>query len=228
MNMQRHRSILTGAGPRARKAPLAPSPARDPLDARPGCGPGAPARSGPRLIARWGRAALRSYAAISHRFRPQRARRAPRVRLGQARGRRCRGQALTELAIILPLCVLLLLGVEELGRLAYTAIVVDHAAHAGALYGAQNPTTAVNNPGMIQAALADGGELTSLTASATHVCSCSSGGAAADCSLSDCLLSRLQVYAQVNTSATFTPICNFFGWPAPLTLHSQATIEAKP
>ncbi|MGH9466968.1 MAG: TadE/TadG family type IV pilus assembly protein [Terriglobales bacterium] len=149
-------------------------------------------------------------------------------RVRYARSAHSRGQALTELAIILPLCVILLLGVEELGRLAYTAIVINHAAHAGALYGAQNPTTAVNDPGMVQAALNDGTDLPGLEATATHVCSCSDGGVAPGCSLSDCLASRLQVYAQVSTTGAFTPICGFLGWPGTITLHGQASIEASP
>ncbi|MGH9414061.1 MAG: TadE/TadG family type IV pilus assembly protein [Terriglobales bacterium] len=139
-----------------------------------------------------------------------------------------RGQALAEFAIVLPLLLLVLVGVEECGRLAYTAIVADHAAYAGALYGAQNSATVVDSAAMVHAALEDGADLSSLTASATHVCTCSDGGAAPGCALADCPGTSLRVYAQVATTATFTPVCNLFGWPGSLTLHGQAAIEARP
>ena len=147
-------------------------------------------------------------------------------RVLRARNPRCRGQALVEAAIIFPLLLLLLLGVEEVGRLAYTAIVTSHAAHAGAMYGAQNDVTVVDNAGMVQAAVGDGGEVSSLSASASHACTCADGGSAPDCSLSDCSGSRLQVYAEVTTTATFTPICSFLGWPSPVTVQGQAAIRA--
>ncbi|MGH9415582.1 MAG: TadE/TadG family type IV pilus assembly protein [Terriglobales bacterium] len=143
------------------------------------------------------------------------------------RGKHNRGQAIAEMAVLLPLLLLLLVGVEELGRLAYTAIVASNAAHAGALYGSQNNVTVSDNAGMQSQALADGKDITSLTATATHVCTCASGASAPDCSLSDCSSSRLQVYAQVNTTAVFTPVCSFLGWPGPITLHEQARVRAQ-
>lgn len=47
-----------------------------------------------------------------------------------------------EMAIALPILLLLLLGVIEVGRYAQLAILVADAARAGALYGAQNLATA--------------------------------------------------------------------------------------
>jgi Flp pilus assembly protein TadG len=52
------------------------------------------------------------------------------------------GQALIELALTLPLFLLLLLGAAEFGRLAYMSIEISEAAKAAALYGSQNATTA--------------------------------------------------------------------------------------
>ncbi|MGH9482106.1 MAG: TadE/TadG family type IV pilus assembly protein [Terriglobales bacterium] len=144
------------------------------------------------------------------------------------RRRRMAGQALVETALMLPLLLLLMTGVEELGRAAYTAIVATDAAYAGALYGAQSYATAADNAGMVAAAVADGGEVSSLTATAAHVCTCASGGSAPNCALTDCTGSRLLVYAQVNTTAIFTPVCSLLGWPGSITLNSQAYVRAKP
>ncbi|MGH9475120.1 MAG: TadE/TadG family type IV pilus assembly protein [Terriglobales bacterium] len=135
---------------------------------------------------------------------------------------------MAETALLLPLLLLLMLGVEELGRLTYTGIVTENAAHAGALYGAESSVNAVDNTGMVSQALGAGKELSSLTASATHACTCANGASAPGCSLGECVGSRLLVYAQVNTSAVFTPICGLLGWPGPITLHAQADIRARP
>lgn len=143
-------------------------------------------------------------------------------------GPRSRGQAMAELAIILPVLLLLMIGGEEVARLAHTGIVASHAAHAGALYGSQSSATVLDNTGMVNAALADGQELGGLSATATHVCTCANGASSPTCAPSDCSGGRLEVYAQVNTIATFTPACSFLGWPTPLTLKRQAIIRARP
>jgi Flp pilus assembly protein TadG len=53
-----------------------------------------------------------------------------------------RGQSLLEVALALPILLLLLLGIIEVGRYAQLAIVVADAARAGAIYGAQSSATA--------------------------------------------------------------------------------------
>ena len=62
------------------------------------------------------------------------------------------GQALIELAISLPLLLLLLLGAAEFGRMAYMAIEVADAAKAAAQYGAQDATTMIDSAGITLAA----------------------------------------------------------------------------
>lgn len=150
-----------------------------------------------------------------------------RHQTNSSRERRGAGQALVETAIILPVLLLMMLAAVEMGRAAYTDIVVVGAAHAGALYGAQNNANAANDAGMEQAAKNDGAEVNGLTAVATHVCACSSGASAPDCSLSDCVGSRLLEYVQVKTSAVFTPMCSYPGLPAAMTLHGQAVVAVS-
>lgn len=50
-----------------------------------------------------------------------------------------RGQALVELAIILPVLLLLVLAALDLGRIFYARIAVENAARAGAMEAAENP-----------------------------------------------------------------------------------------
>jgi Flp pilus assembly protein TadG len=64
-----------------------------------------------------------------------------------------RGQAMIELALILPILLLLTIGVIEFGRVAYFSIEVADAARAGAQYGTQSLADAANNGNITQAAL---------------------------------------------------------------------------
>ncbi len=96
--------------------------------------------------------------------------------------RRQAGQNLVELALVTPLLVALVLGAVELGRYAYLSILVGDAAHAGALYGAQNFIDAANAVSICKAAGNDyqAGTLPTTctdagTSPATPVTSCPSG-----------------------------------------------------
>jgi Flp pilus assembly protein TadG len=62
------------------------------------------------------------------------------------------GQAFVELAIVLPVAILLLVGAAEIGRLAFASIEVSNAARAGVAYGAQSHVTASDIAGIQTAA----------------------------------------------------------------------------
>lgn len=53
-----------------------------------------------------------------------------------------KGQSMVELALILPVIVLILFGVLEFGRIFYSYIVITHAAREGARAGAVGKTDA--------------------------------------------------------------------------------------
>src|SRR5438093_13328000 len=95
-------------------------------------------------------------------------------------GRRPRGQAIVEFALISPLSFLLFRGCLDFGRVFYSAMTVTHAARAGAQYGAQNNTTAGDFDGMTQAALAAAGDLTGVTVTPERCCRCA-GGSSGGC-----------------------------------------------
>ena len=52
---------------------------------------------------------------------------------------RSRGQSLVELALILPIFLLLISGAVDLGRLFYAYVAIVDASKEGALFGATNP-----------------------------------------------------------------------------------------
>lgn len=78
-----------------------------------------------------------------------------------------RGSAFVELALVVPLLTLVLIGAAELGRMVYFAIEVSDAARAGVAYGAQGIGTAPDQVAISAAAVAAAPDLPS----ALHVTS---------------------------------------------------------
>ena len=86
-------------------------------------------------------------------------------------GRKERGQSLVEFALVLPLLILILLGIFDLGRVYNTYIVITNAARNGAYYGSMHST---DTTGIVQRVLTEAqGSGVNLTSS--NVCVSSSG-----------------------------------------------------
>jgi Flp pilus assembly protein TadG len=82
------------------------------------------------------------------------------------------GVALIEFALVLPILMMVLMGLVELGRVTYFSIEVANAAHAGAQYGALSyPNVQGTNMGI---AAADDGRnsISNLNTSGHYVCGC--------------------------------------------------------
>jgi len=75
------------------------------------------------------------------------------------------GQSLVELALTIPLLLLMLMGMAELGQICYGAINVSNAAKAAAQYAAQDSNTASDTAGMLAAAQNEIGTLPGLVGS---------------------------------------------------------------
>ena len=134
------------------------------------------------------------------------------------------GSSLIELAVILPVLLLMLLGAVDLGRAYFAAIEVSSAAAAGALYGSLSPT---DIPGMQAAALLDGSDLAGMTSTATWGCQCSDGSSAsvACASPPTCAVNAVQ-YVQVNTAFLYAPLLRYPGIPTSLALKGSARMRA--
>ena len=131
------------------------------------------------------------------------------------------GQALVETALVLPILVTILIGAAEMARVAYAAIEVANAAHAGAQYGAQNGYTASETTGIATAASNDAANLTGMTTTSSYSCVCSDG-TASTCQTSDCSSSHIEETLTVNTSVTYDPVIHLPGIPKTYTLKGQA------
>ncbi len=125
------------------------------------------------------------------------------------------GSALAEIVLVLPLLVLLLLALIEVGRFGNYTVLVGNTARAGVQYGAQNTVTAADIAGMQNSAKNDGQNITGLTATATTFCKCADGSAST-CAETDCPTNHRIIYVQVVTNATISSITNSSVLPAPL------------
>lgn len=141
------------------------------------------------------------------------------------------GQALIELAVSLPLLMVMLLGAAEMARLAYMAIEVSEAAKGAAQYGAQNAAYSQDLSGITLAAQKDApyvyGNCTSFSATAVHQttggrvqlpCACVTNGVQspatatiAACSTACASGSYPVTVLQISTSASCDPLTHGIG-----------------
>src|SRR5215469_15797096 len=133
------------------------------------------------------------------------------------------GQALIELAIMLPFLLVLALGLIEVGRYAYISILVGNAARAGAAYGARGLLQAGDQTGISTAALNDfagtatsgsgntnGLDPSTLNVTSFDTCGCDIGGTIA-----------VETQALCNPSPGSTPPSCTGHWV--ITVHVSAT-----
>jgi Flp pilus assembly protein TadG len=143
------------------------------------------------------------------------------------------GTSLIEMALLLPILFLLLMGTVDFGRAYYLEIEVSRAAHTGALYGSQNPTDLA---GMQSAATVDAADVSGLAVASAYGYECSDGTQrSASCSSTSCATtpvaptcsgSNAVYYIQVNTSVTYSAMFPYPGVPTPVVLRGQATMRA--
>jgi len=131
------------------------------------------------------------------------------------------GSALVEFAITAPFLILLLIGVIELGRYMYFAIVTQHASEAGAQYGAQSLANAANNT-QIEAAVAADAPNVSVTASPEAICL--SSGQSVNCPVGT-PSPGVTEYVQVKVSGTFKSLLNYPGIPNNVPITATTTMR---
>jgi Flp pilus assembly protein TadG len=160
---------------------------------------------------------------------------------GCRRKQRQRGQALVELAFVLPMLLVLVLGVIEVGRYAYIAILVGNAARAATAYGAQSLPQSADTNGITAAAVADfqsnGQDPTLLKVPAANQatsCGCDNGGtvtsfncdpkvyaAAGTCPAGGHWVVTLSVTA----NGTFGSLFNYPGIPSSITVSRASSMR---
>ncbi|MEQ1726810.1 MAG: TadE family protein [Vicinamibacterales bacterium] len=144
-----------------------------------------------------------------------------------------RGAALVELAVALPLLLLIMVGTIDFGRAFRTAMIVTNAARTGAQFGSQTPVNATNTAGMAttaNAVLTANGLGATPVPTASTLCQCASNSGvftnAANCS-DPCTGGHLVVSVTVTATRTFSLIQPFPGIPSSVTITRGATARAQ-
>jgi Flp pilus assembly protein TadG len=123
------------------------------------------------------------------------------------------GNAIVEVAVALPIVILLALGVADYARFHLAGITVANAARAGANYGANSPTWGPTE--MIAAARADAGSVTLDSVTAAHYCSCRGTGTVDCATTTSCGSYGVpQAYDSVRVRKDVALIINYLGLPA--------------
>lgn len=126
------------------------------------------------------------------------------------------GSSLVELALILPVFLVLLVGAIDFGRAYYIALEVQAASHAGAVYGIQHVG---DSDGIESAAEAGSGNLSGLSTSSTYGCECSDGTNASDhCAVTPACTYNYVTYVNVTTTVSYSPVLPYPGIAPSITI----------
>ena len=136
-----------------------------------------------------------------------------------------RGTAAIEFGLAIPLLLVLVAGLTEVGLAGFEAMQVKNAAEAGALYASQHPTDLA---GIQNAVLTASGTIgINATPAPTSFCGCpgASGITVGNCT-SPCPGGSAQgSYVRVNASLTHAKILALPGFPDPLVLTGVSTLR---
>lgn len=164
---------------------------------------------------------------------------------------RSEGQSLVEFALLLPIVMLLMLGVLEVGRAIAITIKVTNGATAGAVYASQNPTTAEATTAIQNAVVCDTNTATfagadhypscnysnsQVTVVSSYGCVCDQGGATSctnpisgvgSCSNVSCPGGQIAECVQVKTQETFAPLFSYPGLPRSYQANGSAIMRVR-
>jgi Flp pilus assembly protein TadG len=138
------------------------------------------------------------------------------------------GAALIELAVLLPIFVLILIGITNCTFLIEQRIQLQEAAAAGAAY-ATIPGNSTDTAGMIAATRAASPQFnTTMAVTAVNVYSCTPGGTPVVVTTVCPNSAGPLLFAQVTTTAIESTILKYTGMPATVTMQGFASYEVVP
>lgn len=142
------------------------------------------------------------------------------------------GSAAVELAVVLPVLLLLVMGVVDFGHIFVTSVAVANAARSGAQYGAQNTATSGDNTGMNNAATTDfPAALGTLTVNSQRQCRCSSGDAPVTgvaCATLTCgTYGEPRVFVEVTANQSVNLLFRYPGFAATIPVVRTATVRVQ-
>ena len=134
-----------------------------------------------------------------------------------------------ELALIMTILSVVVLGAIDFGRIAYMAMALTNAARQGAMVGSQTSATSTQYSTMQLAAQASASaDIGAITAVATRSCACDVGGTVTVMgSCTAACLGFVQIRVTVTTSKTFNTVTRFPGLYNSVSLSRQAIMRAQ-
>jgi Flp pilus assembly protein TadG len=139
-----------------------------------------------------------------------------------------KGGALVELAVVLPVLILISIGVMDYGRVYFTSVAVANAARAAAEWGAYGMAGSDTKTAEMQAfGQLDGNEVGTIAFNTTRFCEC--GTTSVACSTTECGggYGPAQVYVTVTATKTVALLIRYPGLPASVTISRSATFRSR-
>ena len=143
------------------------------------------------------------------------------------RTKQSKGTAVVELALMIGILMLILMGTIDVARVFYAAVTVDDASRAGAQYGIRSNAFSGHVSG-IELAVADNAQdLGTLTTSRELYCLCEDSTTKIPCATTTCTEGVPQAYVRVETQGTFNTAFGYPGLPHAIPLSSATTFRVQ-
>ena len=141
------------------------------------------------------------------------------------RSRRNLGAVTVEMAVLLPVSVLLLLGAVDFGRIYYEGITVASAARAGTSYGSLRQDLSTDTVRIKQLGEEDSTDLSEVDVVVERFCECA-GGSEVGCGTT-CADGAPRIYLKVTAQKTFHTLFPYPGIPSEVTIQRIAYMRAR-
>jgi Flp pilus assembly protein TadG len=138
------------------------------------------------------------------------------------------GAVLIEMAIMLPIFTVIMLGALDFSRLFFAAIELGNAVTAGVQYGARATSMANNTSGISSTVANDAANLTGVSATSTSYCTCPGSSTAVGCT-STCAggYGNPKLYVSVTGTYTYSTLVDWPGIPHTVSLTRTAIMRAR-
>ena len=139
-----------------------------------------------------------------------------------------KGTAAVELALMIGILMLILMGTIDVARVFYSAVTVDDASRAGAQYGIRSNAFSGDVSGIELAATHNAQDLGTVTTSRELYCMCEDDSIKKNnCATVTCTEGVPQVYVRVETQRTFSTAFGYPGLPQSIPLSSATTFRVQ-
>lgn len=136
------------------------------------------------------------------------------------------GGAAVEFALILPILILMLAGIADLGKMVYIRSVLESAARAGAQASFADPSATATIETAVQTSITASGITNVVTPSAVESCQCSDS-TSVDCTTGTCATGTVRHFVTVTATTTYTPMINITNLPFGLGVDLTQTLTGS-